>query len=63
MYPVFAQYFHPLFPSNTQAEESNQAQLFNIHALNQSSSAISQMKLSHKELKARGDCYYYYKDE
>lgn len=42
-----------------QTEESSQAQLHEIQTPNQPSSPVGQAKLTHKELKARGACYYY----
>jgi hypothetical protein len=43
---------------NTQTRESNQAQLFNMQATNQPSSAGNQAKLTRGEVKARGACFY-----
>jgi hypothetical protein len=43
---------------DTQTEESSQAQLYKIQTPNQPSSPIGQEKLTHKELKVRGACYY-----
>jgi hypothetical protein len=43
---------------DTQTEESSQAQLYKIQTPNQPSSPVGQAKLTHKELKARGACYY-----
>jgi hypothetical protein len=43
---------------NTQTGESNQAQLFNMHATDQSSSAGNQAKLTRREVKIRGACFY-----
>jgi hypothetical protein len=43
---------------DTQIEESSQAQLYEIQTPNQSSPPIGQAKLTRKELKARGACYY-----
>jgi hypothetical protein len=60
MYPIFAQSFHPLFPSYIQTRESNQAQMFTIQTLNRPPSAVSQTKMTRRELKAGGGCYYYY---
>jgi hypothetical protein len=47
---------------DTQTEESSQTQLYEIQTPSQLSSPVGQAKLSRKELKARGACYYY-KDE
>jgi hypothetical protein len=58
LYPVFAQPFHPLFPSYTQIDESSQTQLYKIQTPNHPSSPVGQAKLSRKELKARGACFY-----
>jgi hypothetical protein len=44
---------------DTQTEESSQAQLYEIQTPNQPSPPIGQAKLTRKELKARGACYYY----
>jgi hypothetical protein len=43
---------------DTQTKESSQAQLYKIQTPNQPSSPIGQAKLTRKELKARGACYY-----
>jgi hypothetical protein len=43
---------------DTQTEESSQAQLYEIQTPNQPSSPVGQAKLTRKELKARGACYY-----
>jgi hypothetical protein len=43
---------------DTQTEESSQTQLYEIQTPNQPSSPIGQAKLTRKELKARGACYY-----
>ena len=43
---------------NTQTGKSNQAQLFNMQATDQPSSASNQAKLTHREVKARGACFY-----
>jgi hypothetical protein len=43
---------------DTQTEESSQTQLCEIQTLNHSSSPVGQGKLTRKELKARGACYY-----
>jgi hypothetical protein len=43
---------------DTQTEESSQAQLYEIQTPSQPSPPVSQPKLTRKELKARGDCYY-----
>jgi hypothetical protein len=43
---------------NTQTEESSQAQLYEIQTPNQPSPPIGQAKLTRKELKVRGACYY-----
>jgi hypothetical protein len=43
---------------DTQTEESSQAQLYEIHTPRQPSPPIGQAKLTRKELKARGACYY-----
>jgi hypothetical protein len=43
---------------DTQIEESSQAQLYKIQTPNQSSSPVGQAKMTRKELKARGACYY-----
>jgi hypothetical protein len=43
---------------DTQTEESSQAQLHEIQTPNQPSSLVGQAKLTRKELKARGACYY-----
>jgi hypothetical protein len=42
----------------TQTEESSQAQPFEIQTPNQPSSPVGQAKLTRKELKARGACFY-----
>jgi hypothetical protein len=42
-----------------QKEESSQAQLCKIQIPNQPSSSVVQSKLTRKELKARGACYYW----
>jgi hypothetical protein len=47
---------------NTQTGESIQAQLFNMQATNQPTSASNQAKLTRREVKARG-AYFYYKEE
>jgi hypothetical protein len=47
---------------DTQIEESSQAQLHEIQTPNEPSPPVGQAKLTRKELKARGACYYY-KDE
>jgi hypothetical protein len=44
---------------DTQTEESSQTQLYEIQTANQPSSPVGQAKLTRKELKARGACYYY----
>jgi hypothetical protein len=41
-----------------QTEESIQTQLYEIQAPNHPSSPVGQAKLTRKELKARGACYY-----
>jgi hypothetical protein len=43
---------------DTQTEESSQTQLFKIHTPNHPLSIVSQAKLTRKELKARGACFY-----
>jgi hypothetical protein len=43
---------------DTQTEESSQAQLYEIQTPNQPSPLVGQAKLTRKELKARGACYY-----
>jgi hypothetical protein len=43
---------------DTQTEGSSQAQLYEIQTPNQPSSPVGQAKLTCKELKARGACYY-----
>ena len=43
---------------DTQTEESSQTQLYEIQTLNHPSSPVGQAKLTRKELKARGACYY-----
>jgi hypothetical protein len=43
---------------DTQTEESSQTQLCEIQTLNHPSSPVGQAKLTRKELKARGACYY-----
>jgi hypothetical protein len=43
---------------DTQTEESSQAQLHEIQTLIHPSSPVGQAKLTRKELKARGACYY-----
>jgi hypothetical protein len=43
---------------DTQTEESSQAQLYEIQTPNQSSLPVGQAKLTRKELKERGACYY-----
>jgi hypothetical protein len=43
---------------STQTEESIQTQLYGIQTPNQPSPPIGQAKLTRKELKARGACYY-----
>jgi YD repeat-containing protein len=43
---------------DTQIEDSSQAQLYKIQTPNQPSSSVGQAKLTRKELKARGACYY-----
>jgi hypothetical protein len=42
----------------TQTEESIQAQLYEIQTPNQPSPLVGQAKLTRKELKARGACFY-----
>jgi hypothetical protein len=48
---------------DTQTEESSQTQLYEIQTLNHPSSPVGQAKLTRKELKARGACYYYKNEE
>jgi hypothetical protein len=43
---------------DTQTEESSQARLYEIQTPNQPSPPVGQAKLTRKELKARGACYY-----
>jgi hypothetical protein len=43
---------------DTQTEESSQAQLYEIQTPSQPSPPVGQAKLTRKELKARGACYY-----
>ena len=43
---------------DTQTEESSQAQLHEIQTSGQPSPPVGQAKLTRKELKARGACYY-----
>jgi hypothetical protein len=43
---------------DTQTEESSQTQLYEIQTPNHPSSPVGQAKLTRKELKARGSCYY-----
>jgi hypothetical protein len=43
---------------DTQMEESSQTQLYEIQTPGQPSPPVGQAKLTHKELKARGACYY-----
>jgi hypothetical protein len=43
---------------DTQTEESSQIQLYEIQTPNQPSSPVGQAKLTRKELKARGACFY-----
>ena len=43
---------------DTQIEESSQTQLYEIQTPGQSSPPVGQAKLTRKELKARGACYY-----
>jgi hypothetical protein len=43
---------------DTQTEESSQTQLYEIQTPNHPSSPVGQAKLTSKELKARGACYY-----
>jgi hypothetical protein len=43
---------------DTRTEESSQAQLYEIQTSSQPSPHVGQAKLTHKELKARGACYY-----
>jgi hypothetical protein len=43
---------------DTQTKESSQTQLYEIQTPNQSSPPVGQAKLTRKELKARGACYY-----
>jgi hypothetical protein len=42
----------------TQTGKSSQTQLYEIQTPNQPPFLVSQAKLTHKELKARGACYY-----
>jgi hypothetical protein len=44
--------------TDSQTEESSQAQLHEIQTPNQPSPPVGQAKLTRKELKARGACYY-----
>jgi hypothetical protein len=44
--------------TDSQTEESSQAQLYKIQTPNQPSPPVGQAKLTRKELKARGACYY-----
>jgi hypothetical protein len=44
---------------DTQTEESSQTQLYEIQISNQPSPHVGQAKLTRKELKARGACYYF----
>jgi hypothetical protein len=44
---------------DTQTEESSQTQLYEIQTPNQPSPPVGQAKLTRKELKARGTCYYF----
>jgi hypothetical protein len=44
---------------DTQTEESSQTQLYEIQTPSQPSPPVGQAKLTRKELKARGACYYY----
>jgi hypothetical protein len=43
---------------DTQTEESSQTQLYEIQTPNHPSSPVGQVKLTRKEFKARGACYY-----
>jgi hypothetical protein len=43
---------------DTQTEESSLAQLYKIQTLNKPSPPVGQAKLTRKELKPRGACYY-----
>jgi hypothetical protein len=43
---------------DTQIEESSQTQLYKIQTPNQPSSPVGQAKLTRKELKPRGACFY-----
>jgi hypothetical protein len=43
---------------DTQTEESSQTHLYEIQTRNHPSSLVGQVKLTRKELKARGACYY-----
>jgi hypothetical protein len=43
---------------DTQTEESSQAQLYEMQTPSQPSPPVGQAKLTRKELKARGVCYY-----
>ena len=43
---------------NTQTGGSNQAQLFNMQATDQPSSASNKAKLTRREVKVRGACFY-----
>jgi hypothetical protein len=43
---------------DTQTEESSQTQLYEMQTPNHPSSPVGQAKLTRKELKARGACYY-----
>ena len=43
---------------DTQIEESSQTQLYEIQTPNHPSSPVGQAKLTRKELKARGACFY-----
>jgi hypothetical protein len=43
---------------DTQTEESSQAHLYEIQTPNQPSPPVGQAKLTRKELKARGACFY-----
>jgi hypothetical protein len=44
--------------TDSQTEESSQTQLYEIQTPNQPSPPVGQAKLTRKELKARGACYY-----
>jgi hypothetical protein len=44
--------------TDTQTEESSQAQLYKIQTPNEPSPPVGQAKLTRKELKVRGACYY-----